>query len=116
MSIAIIFQMMFFFRRRKFDKNELYKLKNFCIQSPSSMICLRKLVKLHTCSKENNYNIVFHVHDGYIISCNKKDIKKIHKIVKNILEEEDEMFPGLVLKSSCSFGYNLNKLKNIEEK
>lgn len=105
-----------FFRRRKFDKNELYKLKNFCIQSPSSMICLRKLVKLHTCSKENNYNIVFHVHDGYIISCNKKDIKKIHKIVKNILEEEDEMFPGLILKSSCSFGFNLNKLKNIEEK
>ena len=101
-----------FYRRRKFDENEYYKLNNFCIQSPSSMICLRKLVKLHELSKSNNFKIVFHVHDGYIISCDRIKIKKTYNIVKNILEEQDDLFNGLLLKTSCSYGYKLNNLKS----
>src|SRR5690606_18628861 len=34
-------------RRREFDLNELYKIRNFCIQSPASMVCLTKLVRIY---------------------------------------------------------------------
>jgi hypothetical protein len=79
------------------------------------MICLRKLVKLHELSKSNNFKIVFHVHDGYIISCDRIKIKKTYNIVKNILEEQDDLFNGLLLKTSCSYGYKLNNLKKYGE-
>lgn len=103
-----------FGRRRKFQKDELYKIKNFCIQSPSNMICLRKLVRLHE-ALGNKARICFHIHDGYCISCNKKDLKLVFDIAKKALEEDDDLFPNLHLKTSCHFGDNLNKLKNIKE-
>lgn len=98
-----------FGRRRKFQKDELYKIKNFCIQSPSNMICLRKLVKLHE-ALANKAKICFHIHDGYCISCNKKEYKSIIELSKKVLEEDDDLFPDLQLKTSCHFGENLNKL------
>lgn len=103
-----------FGRRRKFQKDEMYKIKNFCIQSPSNMICLRKLVKLHE-ALSNRAKICFHIHDGYCISCNKKELKSVYDLSKKVLEEEDDLFPNLKLKTSCHYGENLNKLKNIEE-
>lgn len=103
-----------FGRRRKFEKNELYKIRNFCIQSPSNMICLRKLIKLHQ-NINNKARIFFHIHDGYVIACNKKDLKSIYDIGKKALEEDDDLFPGLSLKTSCQYGDNLNNLKNIKE-
>jgi hypothetical protein len=98
-----------FGRRRKFQKDELYKIKNFCIQSPSNMICLRKLVKLHE-ALSNKAKICFHLHDGYCISCNKKEYRSIIELSKKVLEEDDDLFPNLKLKTSCHFGENLNKL------
>lgn len=103
-----------FGRRRKFQNYELYKIRNFCIQSPSNMICLRKLVKLHQ-SINNKAKIFFHIHDGYSIACSKKDLRSVFEIGKKSLEEEEDLFPGLNLKTSCYFGENLNELKNIKE-
>lgn len=103
-----------FGRRRKFEKYELYKIRNFCIQSPSNMICLRKLVKLHE-SISNKAKIFFHIHDGYSIACSKKDLRSVFEIGKKALEEEEDLFPNLKLKTSCYFGDNLNELKNIKE-
>lgn len=103
-----------FGRRRKFTENEFYKIKNFCIQSPANMICLRKLVKLYEIL-DNKANILFHIHDGYCISCKKKEIKHVYEICKNALEQDDVLFPGLKLKTSCVYGDNLNNLKNIKE-
>lgn len=103
-----------FGRRRKFQEDELYKIRNFCIQSPSNMICLRKLVKLDEIL-DNKAKICFHIHDGYAISCNKKDLRNIFEISKKTLEEDDDLFPSLHLKTSCHFGENLNNLKNIKE-
>lgn len=101
-----------FGRRRKFQEDELYKIKNFCIQSPSNMICLRKLVKLHEIL-HNKAKICFHIHDGYAVSCDKKEYRTVFDMGKKVLEEEDELFPGLKLKTSCHFGENLNNLKRI---
>ena len=78
------------------------------------MICLRKLVKLHEIL-DNKAKLCFHIHDGYSISCNKKDLKSIFEISRKTLEEDDDLFPNLKLKTSCHFGENLNNLKNIKE-
>lgn len=101
-----------FGRRRTFGDHELYKIKNFCIQSPASMICLRKLVKLHE-ALAAKASIGFHVHDGYCVLCDKKNLASTCKLGTEVLEEEDEMFPGLVLKTACKFGQNLNQLETF---
>jgi uncharacterized protein YlxP (DUF503 family) len=102
-----------FGRRRKFANQDLYKIKNFCIQSPSNMVCLRKLVKLHE-SIKNDAKICMHIHDGYVLSCHKSKMKEITKIAKQSLEQEEDMFPGLKLKVACKYGENLNNLEEIK--
>ena len=104
----------YFGRRRKFENDDFYKAKNFCIQSPASLICLRKLVRLHEVLHEKS-KICFHVHDGYCVLSKKNDINPICRLGKQVLEEEDPMFPGLHLKVTCQYGYNLNKLENYKK-
>lgn len=103
-----------FGRKRKFEDQEQYKIKNFCIQSPASIICLRKLVKLHD-ALDGKANICFHVHDGYCVLCKKKDIDMVSKIGTKVLEEEDDLFPGLRLNITCNFGHNLNNLQSFKK-
>lgn len=104
-----------FGRRRTFGGQELYKIKNFCIQSPASMICLRKLVKLHE-ALAGKASVGFHVHDGYCVLCDKKNLASICELGTKVLEEEDEMFPGLVLKTTCKFGQNLIDLETFTKR
>lgn len=104
-----------FGRKRIFNDQEHYKVKNFCIQSPASMICLRKLVRLHD-ALAGKANICFHVHDGYCILCNKNEINSIAEIGKKALEEEDPMFPGLNLKVICQQGYRLDDMQTLTTK
>lgn len=103
-----------FGRKRFFDEQKHYKIKNFCIQSPASMVCLRKLVCLQEALVEKA-NICFHVHDGYCVLCNKNDVNLVSEIGIKTLEQEDELFPGLKLKTTCNFGHNLNNLKTLKE-
>jgi DNA polymerase I-like protein with 3'-5' exonuclease and polymerase domains len=102
-----------FGRCRKFSSEDFYKIKNFCIQSPSNMVCLRKLVKLHESIVDSK--ICMHIHDGYIISCHKSKVDETYRLAKHCLEEEDDLFPNLKLKVSCKYGDNLNNLKKIKE-
>lgn len=103
-----------FGRKRIFDFQEHYKVKNFCIQSPASMICLRKLVRLHEALAEKA-SICFHVHDGYYVLCKKTDVNSVCKIGIQVLEEEDPLFLNLKLKTTCHFGHNLNDLKTLNQ-
>lgn len=104
-----------FGRRRTFEDQKLYKIKNFCIQSPASMICLRKLVKLHE-ALAGKASIGFHVHDGYCVLCDKKNIASICELGTEVLEEDDDMFPGLALKTTCKFGQNFNDLETFNKR
>ena len=58
----------YFGRIRNFE--ESYKIRNFSIQSPASLICLDKLNKLRFAIKDFA-NLTMHIHDGYVINCNK---------------------------------------------
>lgn len=100
-----------FGRRRRFAPHEAYKTRNFCIQSPASMVCLRKLVKLHE-NLPNGARLCFHVHDGYCVVCRRGDAESVMEVGTRVLEEEDDLFPGLRLGVSCKFGDDLNNLES----
>lgn len=102
----------FFGRRRHFDEHEFYKVRNFSVQSPASMICLRKLVRLHG-ALSGQARVCFHVHDGYSVVCAANEVEEVLELGMKILEEEDHMFPGLRLKASCNFGNRLDDLRPI---
>lgn len=102
----------FFGRRRRFEGHEFYKSRNFSVQSPASMICLRKLVRLHE-ALSGVARICFHVHDGYYVVCAANEVEEVFEAGSEALEEEDPMFPGLRLKASCNFGNRLDDLKPI---
>lgn len=101
-----------FGRRRVFEEQKLYKIRNFVVQSPASMICLRKLVRLHE-SLSGLARICFHVHDGYCVVCAKSQVDEVFELGTKVLEEEDPMFPGLRLRSACEFGNCLDNLQPI---
>lgn len=103
-----------FGRRRFFSENDFYKIRNFAVQSPASMICLRKLVRLHE-SLSGLARIGFHVHDGYCVICTKNQVNEVFELGIKVLEEEDPMFPGLNLRATCKFGNCLNDLKPMKK-
>lgn len=102
----------FFGRRRGFDGHQFYKARNFSVQSPASMICLRKLVRLHE-SLSDIARVCFHVHDGYYVVCSADRAETVAYVGARTLEEEDPLFPGLRLKASCHRGSRLDQLKPI---
>lgn len=97
----------YFGRRRVFDNP--YKIRNFAVQSPASLICLHKLVLLVE-ALEGIANVCMHIHDGYVISVKNDNLVKTYEITKHILESENELYPGLRLQVGCERGTNLNQL------
>jgi hypothetical protein len=97
-------------RWRKFE-DEYYRtqLRNFHVQAPASIICLHKLTKLSKIGR-----ICFHVHDGYAIMGKKGQEGRILSQGREILEAEDELYPGLRLKVAAYRGANLNELYEVK--
>jgi hypothetical protein len=96
-----------FGRRRVFDNP--YKIRNFVVQSPASLVCLHKLVLLIE-ALEGLANVCMHIHDGYVISVKDDKLVKTYEITKRILESENELYPGLRLQVDCKRGMNLNQM------
>ena len=102
-----------FGRSRKFDQSDAYKIKNFCIQSPASMICLKKLIVLYDSIKEYA-KLCFHVHDGYCLLCTRNNLHKVVNVSFYALEKEEDLFPNLNLSVVCKFGNYLNNLEDYK--
>jgi SepF-like predicted cell division protein (DUF552 family) len=83
------------------------------VQSPAALICEHKLVKLSTALKDIA-NVGMHIHDGYIIICDRSNLSKTVEVSKQILESDDELYSGLNLKALCKVGEDLNNLKVYE--
>lgn len=98
-----------FGRRRRFNEREFYKTRNFSVQSPASMICLRKLVRLHE-ALDGLGRVCFHVHDGYCVVCAVDKVDSVCEAGLAVLEEEDPLFPGLRLRASCESGGRLDQM------
>ncbi len=97
----------YFGRRRVFDNS--YKIRNFVVQSPASLVCLHKLVLLMAVLKDIA-SVCMHIHDGYVLSVAKDNVSKAYQIAKQILESENELYPGLKLSVGCEQGVSLNEM------
>lgn len=106
----------FFGRRRlSFEEGKTYAVRNFAIQSPAALICLEKLISLYF-SVHKKAEIVYTVHDGYVLSVLKTEFDSVVKTGFDVLSSESILCPGLKLRVSCQGGENLNELKSIEMK
>lgn len=100
----------YFGRKRDFTDVPKYKIRNFKVQSPASLICLERLCCL--CKELYEY-VSLHIHDGYVLTCPLKDCPDIIKKAQQILTSESKIAPGLKLSVSCQIGETLNKLHPI---
>lgn len=98
-----------FGRRRFFAPEERYKVRNFCIQAPSSVVCLKKLVELHS-RLSGIADLRYHIHDGYCLTCDEQGLIQAYDSGTECLESCDPLFPGLSMKTSCNAGQNLDNL------
>jgi hypothetical protein len=93
-------------RKRHFSKEDEYKYRNFIIQSPGAMFCLDKLVQLYNEIKEYG-RIAAHIHDGYLIVCNDKQVDSVKSMCLRVLESESQLFEGLKIKVNCKISKTL---------
>lgn len=100
------------FCKRRYFKEKEYRVRNFCVQSPASIVCLEKLIQLYYALVPAT-NLIYHVHDGYVIYATKENWKEIYRKGNLVLSSESELCPGLKLKVSCKAGRNLNRLANV---
>lgn len=104
----------YFGRPRSFAEKP-WGVRGFLIQSASAIFCQEKLIALHN-SLENNGNLLYSIHDGYIISTSKKNLQKVVRDSANTLHKESEMCKGLKIKTTCAIGLCLNRMTIIKEK
>jgi hypothetical protein len=104
----------YFGKRRTFTEN-FYKARNFCIQSPASLICLEKLVQLWK-KIQHKTRICYHVHDGYYVYAQDDNWKEVAIEAKKVLVSESQICPGMRLRVACHGGTKLNNLKSLEKR
>lgn len=104
----------YFGKQRKFTEN-FYKARNFCIQSPASLICLEKLIDLWKITHDKT-RICYHIHDGYYVYATNENWKEIIMDVKRVLVSESKICPGLKMRVTCQVGAKLNIMKSLEKR
>lgn len=100
----------FFGRRRTFE--ESYKIRNFSVQSPASLVCIDRLNKLNE-SVTNLAKVCMHIHDGYVLYCDNNNLEKSCLKAKKTLEETSDFYFDLKLKTVCSVGSCLGDLTQV---
>ena len=98
-------------RVRSFADNPL-SVRGFLVQSASSVFCQEKLIELHA-SLCDYGKMLYSIHDGYILFANRENLNKVIVNGLKALQSESKMFQGLFLKSTCSIGANLTRMKPI---
>lgn len=104
-----------FGKRRSFEGGKEYRVRNFAVQSPASLICLEKLIQLYFALKDQT-DLAYHCHDGYVVYASKDNWKGVFKKAHETLSSESEIASGLRLKVSCRAGRNLDQLRSINLK
>lgn len=92
------------FGRKRFFSDAYHKARNTAIQSPATAICLERLVALHTL---NVSPVLMSIHDGFVVSATAKNVKDVVVAVKDCLQAESPLAPGLKLKVACKTGRTL---------
>ena len=103
-----------FGRRRKFEENENWKVRNFYVQSPASLFCLEKLIRLHAVLS-GVARVACHVHDWYIVAAKKDTWREAFRLSVDALEGPSDWCPGLRLTVGCQAGRKLNEMSVLRK-
>lgn len=98
------------FGRKRFLSESPHKARNFAIQSPATAICLERLVALH---RLNVSPILMSIHDGFVVSATAQNVRDVKVAVKECLEAESPLAPGLKMKVACKVGRNFRDMQSL---
>lgn len=100
-----------FGRPRKFEPDKAYLARDFVVQAPAATFCQEKLIALWKALSGTESQLAFSVHDGYGIVCPVATAKDTYHIIKDTLETESKLCPGLKMKVEIKFGARLNDMR-----
>lgn len=102
----------YFDRPRTFTEKDCYLVRNFLIQGVAATACQEKLIDLFGIfnNPEKSY-LAYSVHDGFGIVTKVESAREVYKEVKEVLETESKLCPGLKMKVQIKFGAKLNAMK-----
>lgn len=100
-----------YFGRPRNLSSEPYKARNFNVQAVAATVCQERLIELWKVLDTESAKLAFSVHDGFGMLCRSESAKKTYDIVKQSLESESALCPGLKLKVQIKFGMQLDKMK-----
>lgn len=100
-----------FGRPRTFAEGEAYKARDFVVQGVAATVCQEKLIELHGALDPKKAEIVFSVHDGFGLVVKVDAARETYKLVKQVLESESKLCPGLKMKVEIKFGAKLDSMK-----
>ena len=100
------------FGRRRVLEDKHYRARNFAVQSPAALFCLKKLVHLHE-SLKGKGSVAYNVHDGYMIYSSRENVRDVVLAAMSALRSEDSAFPSLRMEVSCSVGRRLTEMREL---
>jgi len=103
-----------FGRIRHFAQDEIFKSRNFIIQSSTATINQVVLNKLVDKKNAFDYRVLYSVYDAYCISVSKFKAREVFYSVKSLLQENLDVIPGLTLFAEGKVGRYLNKMTKIK--
>lgn len=105
-----------FGRPRLFTPDESYKARDFSVQGVAATICQEKLIELDKNLENVGVDLAFVVHDGYCMTAKVSAVRNACKILKQVLESESVICPGLKMKIEIKLGVKLDEMKSFGNK
>lgn len=103
----------YFGRPRKFKEEESHLARNFLVQAVAATVCQEKMINLHDQLDGETAKLVFSVHDGFGMVTQVKSACDTYRIIKDSLESESMLCPGLKMKTEIRFGARLDSMKSF---
>lgn len=100
-----------FGRPRLFKEEECYLARNFSVQGTAATVCQEKLIELFGKLDRDKAYIAYSVYDGYGLVVQVKAAREVYRLVKDTLEAESKICPGLKMKVEIKFGMKLAEMK-----
>lgn len=101
----------YFGRPRKFEEGKAYMARNFSVQAVAATVCQEKLIELYKAIDSPQAYVAYSVHDGYGLVCEIAAARDTYLKIKQVLETESILCPGLKMKVKIEFGARLNSMK-----
>jgi hypothetical protein len=101
----------YFGRPRVFPDGQEYLARNFSVQGVAATVCQERMIELCKILDKNKAQFPFSVHDGFCLVVKMEVAREMYLKVKETLEAESKLCPGLKMKVEIKFGAKLDKMK-----